>query len=779
MIIDVIEQDDGVSIYLRYRDDSSRVMEKIVEDFKPYFFVEDNEDWPVLKEKYDDYFHGWKEGDVKGESLDGRTLIQVCAAKPSEIRRMRDLAPDTWEADIHFPDRFLIDTFDTGEMPHWYDHMIRAGGFDLEWNRDEEITAMGFTRDGEQVYQWSWHPDIELYDTIIEPYSFQFSNEKDMLIHFADFFNGFDPDIITTWSGNRADWPMIFKRYRFHELGLEWLSALSKEDMGNTAPMTYLPRSEVYTEGSQVLLGRLTLDLADRNHGFERVWKDSGNGQLGDRRLGAVAQEAFPDNPEWWKIDFENDPELQDEDGNPLCDNHHDLWMDHYEKFLEYHRGDVLLTDRLDQKYHVCRFFMALQQVCGVSFSSVFTVSRFARGPLRRYSEYKATTGLYNKEGGGYAGGFVAQPKVGRHHNVGVFDYRAMYAEIQRGGNISPDTLRDEPGKDIKELPNGTFWYQGKIGVLPQLQMDLADARNKAKGEMKKHDPTSNEYAGYNALQLAYKRAAASCYGLMGHKGHGEANMTVAATITFMGRSLVSRLMEICNEMGHEALAGHTDSAYISIGAACGNSIADELTRRIQEEYGSDRYVVEFEKFMTSWAAAKKNRNFGWVTWPKEGLHCTGFELKKSNASQITKKVQGDAFIALCRDAATQEEIDAIVMGAIQDAREGELTYKDITMRARLGKDPESYNQSGGFQGAAKAFNLKHPSRPFKSGIGVPHIYTTNGIEAYQTEEDANSLSIDWTTVISKQIIAPTALIYEIMGWLPPDPSGAKAKALW
>ena len=23
------------------------------------------------------------------------------------------------------------------------------------------------------------------------------------------------------------------------------------------------------------MLGRLTLDLADRNHGFERVWKDS------------------------------------------------------------------------------------------------------------------------------------------------------------------------------------------------------------------------------------------------------------------------------------------------------------------------------------------------------------------------------------------------------------------------------------------------------------------------------------------------------------------------
>ena len=91
-----------------------------------------------------------------------------------------------------------------------------------------------------------------------------------------------------------------------------------------------------------------------------------------------------------------------------------------------------------------------------------------------------------------------------------------------RGGNISPETRRNAPGKDIKQLPNGTYWYHGKVGILPQLQMDLAYARNKAKAQMKKHKPGSNEYAGFNALQLAYKRAAASCYGLMGMEGNGE-----------------------------------------------------------------------------------------------------------------------------------------------------------------------------------------------------------------------------------------------------------------
>ena len=83
-----------------------------------------------------------------------------------------------------------------------------------------------------------------------------------------------------------------------------------------------------------------------------------------------------------------------------------------------------------------------------------------------------------------------------------------------------------------------------------------------------------------------------------------------------------------------------------------------ELTKRIQEEYDSTSVVIE-EKLMRSWVAAndKKNRNFGWCIHPKEGLHCTGFELKKSNSASITKRVQEEAFISLCRDMATEKRL--------------------------------------------------------------------------------------------------------------------------
>lgn len=756
------EGEEVSQLYIRHRASFEGLVEQHVDyvDCQPYFFIDASEDMERLSDLYNMRFEGWRMGTKTATSKDGRELRQVIAHSPADIRGMRQLVQESWEGDIGFADRYCIDNYKTNEFPDWYNHLVKAGGFDLEWNTKDEITAMGYVVDG-IVTQWSWHPEKkELRDDCRV-----FSCEENMLIDFAQKFILLDPDLITTWSGNRADWPMIYKRYKYHNIDMDWISPISKDT--TSAPMIHLPHDGVYDEGTQMILGRMTLDLADRNHGFERVWKDSGNGQLSDRRLGAVGQLVFPDKPALWKVDMKGM-------------THEEMWLDDYDHFLQYHRNDILLTNAIEEAYHVSRFFLALQRVCGVPFKSVFTVSRFARGLLRRTATWAAPTGSFNKGSDkSYGGGFVAEPKTGRHESVGVFDFRAMYAEIQRGNNISPETQREGPGDDIKELDNGTFWYQGTTGVLPQLQMDLADARNEAKGKMRLHHPSSREYAGYNTLQLAFKRAAASVYGLMGHTGHGECDMTVAATITHVGRELVSRLMEMCNKMGYEALAGHTDSAYIAIGNTNGEVIAAKLTSLIQKEFGSDRFVVEYEKHMKSWVAAKKNRNFGWVTWPKEGLHCTGFEMKKSNSSPLTKEVQECAFKALTYENANRQQINDIIYGYIKTVREGKCSIDMVTMRSRLGKHPESYGNAGGFQGAARQYNILNPSNRFRGSDSVPHVYGNNCILAYRTDEDKANIQINWTDTINKQILSPVSLIYEAMGWPLPDASGARAKPLW
>ena len=182
---------------------------------------------------------------------------------------------------------------------------------------------------------------------------------------------------------------------------------------------------------------------------------------------------------------------------------------------------------------------------------------------------------------------------------------------------------------------------------------------------------------------------------------------------------------------------------------------------------------------MSSWVAAKKNRNFGWVTWPREALHCTGFEMKKSNAAQITKTIQETAFEAVCRENATEDDIRELVNNWIRSVRLDLVKRDALVMRSRLGKKAESYNQKGGFQGAAKDYNKRNPDNRFEKGDGVPHTYTTKGIEAYRTPEELEKLDIDYTTIIQKQVIAPVSLIFEAMGWREPTADGASPQEWW
>ena len=73
-----------------------------------------------------------------------------------------------------------------------------------------------------------------------------------MLEDFAYAFQRLDPDLITTWSGNRADWPKIYERYKHHDIGLDWISPLA--GVSASPPMMHLPRDGRWYDGSQPYL---------------------------------------------------------------------------------------------------------------------------------------------------------------------------------------------------------------------------------------------------------------------------------------------------------------------------------------------------------------------------------------------------------------------------------------------------------------------------------------------------------------------------------------------
>jgi DNA polymerase elongation subunit (family B) len=88
-----------------------------IDTYRPYFLVRTNE-WATVGSELDsdDRVMSVETTDMRGRTeraIDGETLLRVVCRHPSDVRDLRELVDDPFEADVQFPTRFLIDIADT------------------------------------------------------------------------------------------------------------------------------------------------------------------------------------------------------------------------------------------------------------------------------------------------------------------------------------------------------------------------------------------------------------------------------------------------------------------------------------------------------------------------------------------------------------------------------------------------------------------------------------------------------------------------------------------
>ena len=107
----------GEAIYWRYRDPNGDVVEGTDLAFKQYFYV------AKATIGFDQTY----------DSIDDETIRKVILDTPGQVYDERAKYEQTWEADVPFTDRWLIDNHHT--MPAW---TPRKCYFDIEWNPDDD-----------------------------------------------------------------------------------------------------------------------------------------------------------------------------------------------------------------------------------------------------------------------------------------------------------------------------------------------------------------------------------------------------------------------------------------------------------------------------------------------------------------------------------------------------------------------------------------------------------------------------------------------------------------
>ena len=774
MIVDFFYEDcewDQPSLYLRTRNKEGQLTKRILrphdEDYiRPFCWIAEGEaEWKINRLK-----NRFPSMDIinneTAEGIDGKRLVKVEVDKPNDLWDIKDEVA-TYEADLNYLDQVLL-TLYPDKVPDFHP---RVWYIDLEWDPKQDFTTVMAVVDShtEHPVVFAWRPEggdhygarwVEREGGYM---LHEYGSEAAMHEAFIQRLTMCDPDILVAHALMWADLPHLMRRL---------------ENPDRLSPLGQVVRpfktNDGYKDTQQPIKGRLCWDSAAHwksGSGFETLWQKSGRGQLPNRKLNTIA--------ELLGLGSKLTEEVE---GMTV----HNGWYDYYDSFIDYCLRDTTLLASIAERLYAIDFFVAMQQLCGVSWGSTHKVTRYFRGLVGRRTDMKALSAR-NIAREHMEAAFIPNPVPGRHEGVAIVDYASLYPNIILSDNLCYTTKRSGPGDGIKTLGNGTHWDQTKKGLLPSIVEEMLELRKDYKRKMKEA-ATDEERLGYDMLQMAAKVAVNALYGMCGMKAVQGMwiDNDIASSITFRGREAIRHLLSESEEQGYKSLFGHTDSAFIQVPFDEAHALAKHLTETAKSKLQLSHMDVELEAYFDYWTTAPvKNRYFGYKVWPesaKGDLKVSGYEIKASSSAPITKQVQGLA-MQLIGHGADETTVSDALRSLSLDVKNGTIPLKDVVMSTRLTKSPYDYDSPTPGAKAAMYYNEHNGGEAWVKGDsvswtyvkgfkeGVPDYFSFKGDKkpasfvAFREESELEKYVIDWDKVLDVLVKSKLKRLYESLDW--------------
>ncbi|OYR46880.1 DNA-directed DNA polymerase [Halorubrum sp. Ea8] len=727
---------------------------------EPYFYVPtaDLDRDPV--EAYDVVI-GTREEGPDGEpyeSIRGEPLTRIVTRTPRDVGNIRDDFETSFEADILFPNRFLIDNGINGGMrveerrlddgsgtmqvhegqlePAEVDADLRVNTFDIEVD-----DRRGFPEDGEEpiicltshdsyddeYVVWLYDaPEAEIpppedlpdYEGIASDGEIDFrvetfTEEAAMLDAFVDYIDDTDVDLMTGWNFEDFDAPYLLDRMEVLDDGSQY--DLSVDRLSRIG--------EVWRSGwgGPDIKGRVVFDLL---YAYKRTMFT----ELESYRLDAVGERELGVGKERYTGDIG------------------DLWEQDPERLLEYSIRDVELCVEIDRKQDVIAFWDEVRTFVGCKIEDAPTPG----DTVDMYVLHKAfgkfalpTKGQQESEE--FEGGAVFDPITGVKEMVTVQDLKSLYPMCMVTINAGPETKVDPAEYDGETYvaPNGTHFQKEPDGIMREMVDELLSEREEKKALRNDHDPGTEPYEQYDRQQGAVKVIMNSLYGVTGWDRFRLYDKEGAAAVTATGREVIDFTEEAANELNYQVAYGDTDSVMLSLSDMSEEEAIEtsfEIEDHINERYDdfareklnadSHRFQIEFEKlYRRFFQAGKKKRYAGHIIW-KEGkdvddIDITGFEYKRSDIAGITKEVQQNVIETIVTGDdidEDMEEVKAYLVDVIARVLDGDVDLDEIGIPGGIGKKLDAYDTPTAQVRGAKYANLMLGTN-FGSGSKPKRLY--------------------------------------------------------
>ena len=552
----------------------------------------------------------------KFQTLDGRYVSPVKFDKPREGREFIRQYDGVEGFEVHGYERFVYQ-YIRQEFPDDVDYNVNQikmyamdievqceNGFpDVEAAAEEMLSITIKDMVTKEFYIWA----VKDFNT--EHQKFIFDTEREMLMHFIDWWVKHTPDILTGWNVNLYDVPYICRRVK-RILGSKWMNSISPWNRAN--------EREVYVQGRKNyaydVSGVNILDYLDLYRKFTYSNQES-------YRLDHIAHVELGQR----KVDHSE------------YENFKDFYTSDWQKFIEYNIQDTELIDRLEEKMKLLDLAITMSYDAKVNFEDVYSQVRMWDTMIYNYLTDRNIV-VPPKKGAKkdekYAGAYVKEPIPGKYDWVVSFDLNSLYPHLIMQYNISPETLWEtrHPSASVERIlneeitieddvcvcANGAQYRKDIQGFLPEMMDKIYKERTIYKKKMlaakqayekAPTDKLQRDISKFNNIQMARKIQLNSAYGAIGNQYFRYYNLANAEAITLSGqvsiRWIEGRMNKYLNKILKTedvdyVIASDTDSIYLNLGPLVQSVYKGrEKDDKVIVSFLDKVCDVEFEKYIS------------------------------------------------------------------------------------------------------------------------------------------------------------------------------------
>jgi len=654
-----------------------------------------------------------------------RIEMQTPSDVPGLRDRLHEAGVDTFEADVRFAMRYLIErgikggceiegTAIQGTGINWVfdDPIVRPAevgieprvlSFDIETDgKGERLLAISLYAPGlDEVLI------VDGSNRAMPEHAIRCANETAALDAFCSRVAEIDPDVLTGWNVIDFDLTVLEKiasRVR-HPL-----------QIGRDTGAMRLRKAEGYFGSGQASIpGRLVLDGIDLLRGaFVR---------MDDYSLDAVARKVLGEGKAV-------SGDVRDRIGEITHNYKHDL-----PAFAQYARTDARLAFDIPKRLNLIRLAFARSQLAGMTPDRVAaSIASFDFVYLTELERKKVVAPTVrsgdSRVHAAQQGGHVLEPRTGLHANVWVFDFKSLYPSIIRTFNIDPLSYvaAAAENEDLIRVPGGAF--RRSPAILPGLLDELFPRREAAKK------------AGDDVAANAIKILMNSFYGVLGTSACRFFNPALANSITGTGREMLLWSKRWFEAAGFDVLYGDTDSLFVESRAsdpqaACEQAdklvvaLNAQLIRHIEDRWQvRSRLELEFEKLYlklflpharhSTRGASKRYAGLLYSGRPEVSgnVEFVGMEVVRRDWTELAKQVQRELYQRLF----TGQRVDSYLADVVRKVRDGSRDDA-LVYRKNLRKSADDYTATTPPHVAAARKSTQPPERLIR------YVMTTAGAE--------------------------------------------------